>query len=144
MLTQICKYLRNWFARDILLGDFTISNNTVTYADGTVLPLVTNQYFRIVGSLFNDGVHKNDNKLTLTDESFNGAVWSMAVPPVVETLASDITSWISANETVINSPYQSESFGGYSYSLKANSATGASAGGWEAQFADQLSPWRKI
>lgn len=146
MLTQICQYLRNWFARDILVGDFTISNNTVTYADGTALSLVTNQYFRIVGSLFNDGVHKLDNKLALTDETFTGAVWSMAVPPVVVDLASEIAAWITANEGAINSPYASESFGGYSYSLKSGSGTNGENRGatWENQFADRLSPWRKI
>ena len=146
MLTQVCQYLRNWFARDILLGDFTITNNTLTYADGTALPLIAGQYFRVVGSLFNDGVHKLDNKLTLTDETFSGAVWSMAVPPVVVSLAEEIAAWITANESAINSPYQSESFGGYSYSLKSGGSTGANVGGatWENQFADRLSPWRKI
>ena len=147
MLTEICQYLRNWFARDILLGDFIISGNVLTYEDGGTLPLINSQYFRIVGSLLNDGVHKyGDVKDVLKDEpKFSGSVWMMAVPPTVIELSEDIDNWVQANTDAINSPYQSESFGGYSYqkgsgggSINGNSIT------WQSQFASRLAPWRKI
>lgn len=147
MLTEICKYLRNWFERSKYFGTFTIADGVLTYSDGTALSFISGQYYRVIGSVMNDGVHKyGDLTDTLTDETFDGAVWSMAVPTVVIDLAAAITDWITANDTAINSPYQSESFGGYSYSLKSGTnATGADSGvTWQSQFAARLSPWRKI
>lgn len=144
MLTEICQYLRNWFERDKLIGDFVISGGVLTHADGSTLNLLNGQYIRIVGSVLNDGVHQWGSSL-LTDESFTGAVWSMAVPPTVIQLAEDIKDWCSANTAAINSPYQSESFGGYSYSMRSGSgADGYDGAGWESQFKSRLSPWRKI
>lgn len=145
MLTEICQYLRNWFEVTKYFGEFTISGGTITYSDGSELPLINNQYFRIVGSIFNDGVHKYANEDVLTDETFNGSVWSMAVPPVVIALAGEIADWVTANTEAINSPYQSESFGGYSYSKSGgSSATGMDGVSWQSQFAARLLPWRKI
>ena len=148
MLTEICQYLRNWFERNILCGDFVISSGVITEADGTSLPLLTGQYFRVVGSVFNDGVHKlGDQHDVLTDEpQFSGAVWFMAVPPDFLELVKDIEAWVDGNESAINSPYASESFGGYSYSLR--SASGGDGGlvgvTWQNQFKSRLNPWRKI
>lgn len=160
MLTQICQYLRNWFERGVWLGDFRVSGGVLTYADGTALPLLNGQYYRVIGSVFNDGVHKfgtetvTENNAhvtrpfeTLADEpEFSGAVWEMAVPPVVVELDAEIEQWITDNAKAIASPYQSESFGGYSYSLRGgtNSAGEATGATWQSQFAARLSPWRKI
>ena len=134
MLTQVCQYLRNWFERTKYIGDFTITSGELTYEDGNTLPLLSGQYYRIIGSVLNDGVHQVGED-DLKDESFHGSVWSMAVPAVVEDLATEISNWIASNTAAINSPYQSESFGGYSYSLRAS---------WQSQFAARLAPWRKI
>lgn len=161
MLTEICQYLRNWFTRDILLGKFVVEDNVIKAEDGTALPLITGQYYRIVGSIMNDGVHQwgtkevTTNNVTteqlidpLVDEpEFSGAVWSMAVPPVMVQLDADITQWLTDNAAAINSPYASESFGGYSYSLRSGSsgAEGKNSGAtWQGQFATRLAPWRKI
>lgn len=147
MLTEICQFLRNWFERDIISSNFVISGGTITAADGTALPLLSGQYYRIVGSVLNDGVHKyEDNKDVLVDEVFNGAVWSMAIPPDFLALVADITSWCAANAEAINTPYQSESFGGYSYSLKNSGYASGGENGvtWQSQFKARLSPWRKI
>ena len=151
MLTEICKYLRNWFEREMLYGDFIVESGVLTYADGTALPLLSGQYFRIIGSVFNAGVHKlGDAEDVLTDEpEFSGAVWSMAVPPAVEELAGEIADWqakYGGVDSATMSPYSSESFGGYSY----NKAQGfASIGGgmltsWDALYGARLAPWRKI
>ena len=146
MFTEICQYLRNWFEVSKYFGEFVISDGVITYSNGSALPLLDNQYFRIVGSIFNDGVHKcTDTQDVLANETFSGSVWSMAIPPVVISLATDIDNWVKANSDAINSPYQSESFGGYSYSLGGNSRDGSSAGAtWQMQFASRLAPWRKI
>lgn len=148
MLTQICQYLRNWFERDKIFGSFKVANGTLTYADGTAPPLLSGQYFRIVGSIFNDGVHKlGDTSDTLIDEpEFSGSIWSMAVPTVISSLSTDIEQWIDNNSQAIASPFQSESFGGYSYSLKSGGAESEGGNGvtWQSQFYTQLAPWRKI
>lgn len=147
MLTQICQYLRNWFAREKYIGDFKIEDGVAKYADGSALPLVPGQYYRIIGSLFNDGVHQwVDGDYELENEPvFSGAIWSMAVPPKFLELAEEIGQWCKDNAAVIASPYSSESFGGYSYSIRSTySAGGYSNLSWETQFANQLGPWRKI
>lgn len=144
MLTEICAFLRNWFVRDKFIGDFVIANGQLTRSDGSALPLLSGQFFRVIGSIFSDGVHKTDD--VLTDEEFSGAVWSMAVPPDFLALADDIEGWVTDNAQAIASPYASESFAGYSYSLKSGSSTSDGAGGlsWQTQFAARLNPWRKI
>lgn len=144
MLTEICQYLRNWFELSKLFGEFVISEGNIAFYDGSVLPLQNGQYFRIVGSVFNDGVHKYGDA-DLGDEEFYGGVWTMAVPPVVVDLAKEIEDWTGLNAEAINSPYQSESFGGYSYTKAGgNSASGTGEISWQSQFAARLSPWRKI
>lgn len=144
MLTEICAFLRNWFVRDKFFGDFVISNGQLTRSDGSALPLLSGQYFRIIGSIFSDGVHKADD--VLTDEEFTGAVWSMAVPPDFLALVEEINGWVTDNAQAIASPYASESFAGYSYSLKSGSSASDGSGGmgWQSQFAARLNPWRKI
>lgn len=149
MLTQLCQYLRNWFERDKFYGSFTIADGVLTYADGTALSLLTGQYYRIVGSVFSDGVHRwEDQEETLSEESFVGAVWSMGVPADVLTLAADIQTWAekyAGADSAAMSPFTSESFGGYSYSKNAGGAAGTGGGtSWQSVFADRLAPWRKM
>lgn len=146
MLTQICQYLRNWFDRDRFIGGFRIQGGELSFADGKPVPLVSGQYFRVIGSLFNDGVHQC-GMFDLKDEDFVGAVWSMAVPPPILVLADSITSWIQANQSALDSPYSSESFGGYSYTLRSGYDASKGNSGpvtWQTQFASALAPWRKI
>lgn len=148
MLTEICQYLRNFFERDKWFDAYKVTDGVLTYADGVALPLLTGQYYRIVGSVLNDGVHKwGDQEDVLTDEpEFSGAVWPMAVPPAFLALAAEIKTWCADNAAVIASPYQSESFGNYSYSLRGgtNAAGTAIGATWQAQFEARLAPWRKI
>lgn len=139
MLTELCQELKNYFVRDIRTGTYKIEGGSIV-ADF----LIDGQYFRIVGSLLNDGVYQYPT-MELTDETFEGAIWSMAVPPAVIDLASAIDSWNQANASTINSPYTSESFGGYSYT-KASGSSGGGSGAytWRDQFRDNLNRWRKI
>lgn len=145
MLTQVCQYLRNWFERTKYFGDFTITSGELTYGDGSALPLFPGQYYRIVGSVLNDGVHKYGD-YDLQDESFTGSVWSMAVPLDFIGLVNDIDQWNKDNAAVINNPYQSESFGGYTYTKGySNAVSGTSVSvSWQNQFYARLAPWRKI
>lgn len=149
MLSEICLYLKNWFNfnQPKYIGDFTISNNVITFEGD--MEIQANQYYRIVGSVFNDGVYKHGEE-TLVDESFKGAVWLMAVPPAVIQLASDIAEWQSkygGASSEAMSPYTSESFGGYSYTKSSGSSSsggGSSAPSWQSAFADKLRRYRKI
>ena len=142
MLTELCQELRNWFERKKYFGTFTIENGQIHPPDGS---LQDGQYFRIIGSVFNDGVHKY-NAEQLTDEVFEGAIWSMGVPPAVIDLSERISEWVTKYGDSVSSPYQSESFGGYSYqkaSLGQGNATSNSPT-WQSTFANELNRWRKI
>ena len=134
-LTNLCAEIRNYFETEKRFGTFTIS-------DGSLSPsnfLQDGQYYRIVGSVFNDGVHRHPAH-GLTDETFDGAVWAMAVPPAVIELLQKIQEFEAAEA---NSPtaYTSESFGGYSYT-KATDANGLPVG-WRSVFRRELKKWRK-
>ena len=137
MLTEVCAEMRNYFVTEIHNGDFTISGGKVAPLDF----IQQNQYFRIVGSVFNDGVYKNTPDLQLTDEKFNGSVWAMAVPPSVVALAKEIKAY---NETVGKpSAFTSENYPhGYSYT-RATDANGVPLN-WQKAFASRLSKWRKL
>lgn len=139
MLEQVLMNIRNWFPvkGGIHSGTFTIKDGGIT------LPfLADGQYFRICESVFNDGLHQY-NVLDLTDETFTGTIWALAIPnPVIE-LADEISEWQEKNADALSSPYSSESFGGYSYSKATDSATGG-AETWQSHFKQQLSAWRKI
>ena len=145
MLTELCQELRNWFERKKFFGTFTIESGQIDLPDGS---LQSGQYFRIVGSVFNDGVHKYDpeSESQLVDEVFEGAIWSMGVPPAVVDLSERISEWVTKYGDSVSSPYQSESFGGYSYQ-KASSGQGnadANSPTWQSTFASELNRWRKI
>lgn len=150
MLTEICQELRNWFDRDQpkYHGSFEIVNNELRSLDWT-LNIVDGQCFRIIGSALNDGVYRKGVD-ALQDESFSGVVWAMAVPPSVIALSEEIEAWqekYGGVDSAAMSPFNSESFGGYSYSKSgggaASSGTGSS-GTWKSAFADRLNRWRKI
>ena len=139
MLEQVLMNIRRWFPVEggIHSGTFTIKDGGIT------LPfLADGQYFRICGSVFNDGLHQY-NVLDLTDETFTGTIWALAIPKAVIELADEIQKWLEKNGEASVSPYQSESFGGYSYS-KANDAETGDAVTWQSAFKQQLSAWRKI
>ena len=137
MLTEVCAEIRNYFVKDIHNGTFEIVGGKITPLDF----IQENQYFRIVGSVFNDGVYKNTADLVLTDEIFSGAVWSMAVPPSVIDLAAEIKKFNESDEAK-PSAYNSESFGGYAYT-KATNSDGTPIR-WQDVFKKSLNKWRKI
>lgn len=137
MLTELCGVLRNWFETDRISDTYTVKNGSIT------LPfLQSGQFFRVVGSVFNDGVHQYPD-YAMADETFDGSIWPMSVPPAVLCLAEEIHSWQEKNGDIAASPYTSESFGGYSYS-KAASGSSTGAVTWQSVFKARLNQWRKI
>ena len=139
MLEQVLMHLKNWF-----LVPGGIHEGTYTIEDGGItLPFLENgQYFRICGSVFNDGLHQYPAS-DLKAETFEGTVWALAVPQSVIDLASEIEAWQKKNGEASVSPYQSESFGGYSYSKATDSASGGAVT-WQTAFRSRLNAWRKL
>ena len=139
MLEMVLTHLKNWFVvpRGVHEGIYKIESGSFE------LPYLQNgQYYRICGSVFNDGLHKyGEDKLI--DETFSGSVWALAIPKAVIDLAVKIEEWQTKNGEAVASPYSSESFGGYSYTKATDSATGAPAT-WETVFRSQLNPYRKL
>lgn len=139
MLEQVLMHLKNWF---LVPGE--VHDGTYTIEDGGItLPFLTNgQYFRICGSVFNDGLHQYPAG-DLKTETFDGTVWALAIPQAVIELAAEIEAWQKKNGDASVSPYQSESFGGYSYS-KATDSTSGGAVTWQNAFRSRLNAWRKL
>lgn len=136
-MNDLCDKLNNYFEQEIYTGTFTVENGSIS------LPFLLNgQYFRIVGSVLNDGVYKYPCS-ELTDESFLGEVWAMGVPPALIALLAEINEWQTKYGETVQSPYSSESFAGYSYSKATDSQTGGAVT-WQSAFRSQLSKWRKI
>lgn len=143
MLTEICAEIRNYFCGedDKIIGNFAVT-------DGKLVPSISiqdGQYYRIVGSVFNDGVHHSDDVL-VDEPDFHGGVWLMSVPPDVLQIAKEIDEWQVKNADTLSSPYQSESFGGYSYSKASgtNANGGSGVYGWKDAFASRLKRYRRI
>lgn len=146
MLSAICAEIRNYFTyeQDKHIGDFAI-------VDGKIAPSINipTDYIRIVGSHLNDGVHKiSDNDLK-DEGSFHGAIWVMSPPQSFLDLAEEIAAWMDTNgkpDSQAMSPYQSESFGGYSYQKAGgSSSTGSTTGAnWAAAYETRLKAYRRI
>lgn len=146
MLTELCQELRNWFDRDQpkWYGEFTIEDGALVLRDDMSLKL--GQHFRIVGSALNDGVYQYGQD-ELADEAFTGSIWAMAVPPSVIALSAEIGEWVVKYESLSNenmSPFQSESFGGYTYSKAGAGSSGGGIVSWQDAFRNKLNRWRKI
>lgn len=142
MLEQIMDFIHNYFVLKKYRGQFKIESGNLVcdfLQDG--------QYYKIVHSVFNDGVHQYNNSSELHDENFSGEVWAMAVPPTLIALADEIQEWIDKYGEAASSPFNSESFGGYSYTKSSGADTsqnGANPGGWQSVFASRLIHWRKL
>lgn len=137
MLTEILAYLRNDFVVGTHKGTFEIVGGNLSPLDF----LIPNQYFRIVGSVLNDGVYCYDDTLELLDETFTGEIWALAIPPDLLKLADEINDFMASDEAK-PSAYTAESFDGYSYT-KATDSDGVGVS-WQAVFAKRLRRWRKI
>ena len=150
MLEDVCHYIHNYFELDRYEETFEI-------VDGMLqLPfLLEGQRFRVLGSALNDGIYtyhadgiKNDDDaeaVELEPETFDGTILCMGVPKTVLKIVDDINAWQDKNKAALDSPYMSESFGGYSYTKAYGS--GANAGkqiSWQDVFGARLNAYRKL
>lgn len=145
MLEQILRYLQNWFrVHDSVDG---IHPGTYTIEDGSIaLPfLQSGQYFRIMGSVFNDGLFCYGTDMeALANETFSGTIWALAIPKDVLSAAIEAEEWMRANAGAVSGPYASESFGGYSYTKDTTAAASVSQTGIPAHILAKLSGYKKV
>lgn len=146
---EVCLECKNFFCTpdDIYSGTYTIENGQITNTGF----LSENQWFRIKGSTFNDGVYeyKAASLSQLTPETFKGVIWAMSPPQAFIAMCNDIDAWIakySGVDSVAMSPYQSESFAGYSYSKGGGNSGGDGYSGtsWQGVFDNRLRKWRRL
>ena len=132
----VCEHIHNFFSDEQYAGTFTIEGGALSLDF-----LRAGQYFRIVGSLLNDGVYIYPAE-GLNDEEFIGEIWPMRPPRAFLTLCESIAEWREKYDAVTQSPYQSENvIGVYSYTKAATSGGGD---GWENAFKTKLNRWRRL
>ena len=139
MLEQVLDFIHTYFIKEVYRGKFKIELGVLN-----IDFLKENQYFKIKGSIFNDGLHRYPDN-TLMDEEFQGEIWALAIPLAVIKIAEEIKTYVDEYGSKIDGPYQSESFGGYSYS-KSNGTDnhGNDINSWQSKFSNRLNHWRKI
>ena len=168
MLETILTHLHNWFP----LRD---GKHSGTFAIVSGMPNVSflrpGQYYRVKGSVFNDGLHQaavppstSDGASVQDDTSAPEAAATDANMPSGAIESSEEKDEIFTGEiwalaippAVIaladeiaawrernpETDKTSESFGGYSYTRGAASGSGT-AGGWQTAFAARLAPYRR-
>ena len=151
MLQEIMEYINNYFVPDSAeLVTYTISCGAISPSFGAE----EGDQFMICGSRRNDGVYTwhsdhimndDDNaEAGLRDETFAGTIRVCSVPPALLALSGEIVQWVESYSTQLNSPLQSESFNGYSYTLKSGGGSGGNGPlTWRDQFGKQLDRWRR-
>lgn len=150
MLEAVLSYLNNWFERNPVTRERNVVRGRFEVSGGALLGvpegfLSEGQYLRIRGSRFSDGLHVWPCS-GLADEEFAGSVWALSVPKAVTDLADEVAAWCEEYGAAQDSPYASESFGGYTYTKAgASGSQGGSQGAtWQSAFAARLAPWRKL
>lgn len=139
MLYEIMKRINNFFIVKSFKGTWAIEGGKIA------LPFVqTNQYILIQGSIFNDGVYKYTDDLVLENETFDGVISGLAVPKSFLALADEIMEWQNKNKDIITSPYSSETFDGYSYSMASGNSAENGSKSWYKAFSDRLAMYRKV
>lgn len=154
-LEQVLAHIHNWFTRETLsLTGCEVVGGQLPASVAEAVP--AGAWYRIQGSCLNDGLHlRGEGDEGLTDEEFDGELSVLAIPRALLSVVDEITDWKDANSEARSkaaaSPYQSESFGGYTYSMRSD-LTGGSSGssvsggltGWQAAFKSDLNPYRRL
>ena len=148
-LQQCMEHINNYFVP--LAGNL----KTYTIADGVISPLFDandGDRFLICGSRQNDGVYTyhedgirddDDNEVAgLCDETFAGTIRVCSVPPAVLALSRGKSEWEETHGGELNSPLASESFNGYSYTLKTGK-NGDALTWFDTQAGKALERWRR-
>lgn len=137
MLEQVMAACNNYFEIfcDAVADEFEITGGVLDFNS-----LKTGQYYRIKGSVFNDGVHQHP-AVDLQDETFIGTIYPMAVPGAFIDMCSEIEAWESKHAKGV---FESENLGANQYSYKLALNADGTAQTWENVFAKKLRRWRKL
>ena len=150
MLTEICAYLKNFFVETYYIGHITVTDGIVA-CNGTQIDIKQDQYFTLVNEKAKSilGTYKYGAD-ELKDRDITGAVWLMDVPDDLIAIVGEISAWMEkyggADSTAM-SPFATESFAGYSYSMYYGGRSEDGNNGaplWAAKFGGRLARWRKI
>ena len=151
MLQEVLETIHNFFVpRSAVQRTYTIQNDTITPDFGAE----EGDRFLVCMSRRNDGVYtwhadgiRNDDdteEAGLRDETFAGTIRVCSVPPALLALSGEISQWVETYGDQLKSPMQSESFNGYSYSLKTGGGNGGSGQlSWRDVFGSRLDQWRR-
>lgn len=140
MLEAVLRHLKNWFIvpEGIHAGTFAVEGGSIA------LPFLSEgQYYRVIGSIHNDGLHQYGTGEQMTNETFEGTIWALAVPSAVVSLADEIKAWNEKYGKVVTGPYLSESFAGYSYTRATDEKSGGPVT-WEGVFRARLNQYRRL
>lgn len=147
MLEEVLRYINNRFDRDAHGIAYGIKDGTFAVEDGAleIAGLLEGQYFWVEGSLLNDGLHLYPAS-DMRDETFDGRIVFLGIPDAVASIAAEIESWNAENSDAVDSPLQSESFGGYSYTKASGNSQGNEmpSAAWQLHFGARLRPYRKL
>ena len=134
LIEQILDFIHNHFVQSSTEGEFSIIDGVLQTTD-----LQPRQFFWINGSTFSNGVHQYGTTDRIkyggfnVTETFHGTLSALAIPADLLDLAGEIQSYIDTNGGSMNSPFTSESFGGYSYT-KGQGKGSASGADWRTVF----------
>lgn len=141
-VADVMRHVNNFFETGYRATTYSISGGILSPND----VLRPGMWIYISGSFFWDGVWKigegwrlEDAPENAADDTFVGRVHFLAPPADFLALCDEIAEFNAKNAV---SPYQSESFGEYSYTR----ATGKDGGvlGWQQAFSDRLRPFRRM
>lgn len=144
-LEDVLTEIRNWFDfEELQFNGCEIVDGALPASVSSLIP--DGAWYMVEGSALNDGLHLHP-ATDLADETFDATIAVLSIPKPLLRLVDEIGDWKAAYKAgqgkALESPYSSESFGGYSYSRK--DLTGAGSGsGWRQAFAQDLNRWRKI
>lgn len=138
LIKQVLDFIHNYFIKDVYEDTFEIKDGSLTLD-----ALLEGQYFWIKGSALNDGIYQYPTD-KLTDEVFEGSISALAIPRDVLSLVDEIQTWQENNKATLESPFQSESFGGYSYSKASSGKSDGSQLTWRDVFGSRLNAYRKL
>jgi hypothetical protein len=146
-LKEVLDYIHNYFNYDLYSGEIQIIDHQL---DNSKIELFDGQYYMIKGSMYNDGIWKYEESVNLEedtdllkDEIFQGDIIYLRIPKDVLKTVEEIITWEMNNQDAIIGKFQSESFGGYSYTLK-NSSSNKNALSWKDFFGKKLDIYRKL
>ena len=146
-LEEVLRYVNNRFDCDSSGAPVGSAEGTFSIEGGSleVDGLLEGQYFWVEGSALNDGLHLYPDS-DMSDEEFEGRVVFLRVPRILVDLADEMEVWNAEYADMVDSPLQSESFGGYSYTKATGGQSGnvSPAAAWQLHFGARLRPYRKL